>query len=98
MIKSLVLAALIAVTSVSVQAKAVAYADLNRGKTAIVLHDDQRTCKDGFLYASVRFAGRHLNACWRVLNTPGGVGVHIVDEEGDEGLISTSEFKPIKDL
>jgi hypothetical protein len=98
MFKSIVTAALIAVASFSVQAKAVAYLDLNQGRTSIVLHDESRTCAPGFLYAAIRYEGKPLNACWRVLSTPGGVGVHIIDEEGDEGLLPATAFQPVEDI
>lgn len=98
MFKKIITAFLISVAAFSVQAKAVVYLDLNQGRTSIVLHDEQKECKDGYLYAAIRYAGRRLNACWRVLNTPGGVGIHIVDEEGDEGLLPASAFQPVKDI
>ena len=97
-IKSIVVAGLLALSVAVVQAKAVAYADLNRGQTVIVLHDESRTCAPGFLYAAVRFSGRHLNACWRYIQGPGGIWVHIIDEEGDQGAIPMEDFKPVKEL
>jgi hypothetical protein len=98
MIKSLLISALIAVAAVSVQAKAVAYADMQTPGDKIVLHDDKRHCAEGFLFAAITWQGRPLKACWRVLNTPGGPGVHIIDEEGDEGLIPAQVFQPVKEL
>ncbi len=96
MCKSIVAALVLTLSAVTSYAKPVAYLDINQGRTVIILHDEQKTCKAGFLYATVKFAGRHLNACWRVLSAPGGVGVHIVDEEGDEGLIPAEEFKKLE--
>jgi len=98
MFKEIIASLLISAAAFSVQAKAVAYLDLNQGRTSIVLHDDQKNCKDGFLYAAIRYAGRHLNACWRVLNTQEGLGVHIIDEEGDQGLLPAAAFQPSKEI
>ena len=98
MFKKIITAFLIAAAALSVQAKAVAYLDLNQGRTSIVLHDEQRGCPAEFLYAAIRYEGKPLNACWRVLSTPGGVGVHIFDEEGDEGLLPAEAFQPTKEI
>ena len=97
-IKSFVVASLLAVAALSVQAKAVAYLDLNQGRTSIILHDDQKNCKEGFLYAAVKYAGRHLNACWSLIPTRQGVGVLLRDEEGDEGFFPVEAFQPVKDI
>ncbi len=96
MFKSIATALVLTLSAATSYAKPIAYLDMNQGRTVIILHDEQKTCKAGFLYATVKYAGRHLNACWRVLSAPGGVGVHIVDEEGDEGLIPAEEFKKLE--
>ena len=45
--------------------------------------------------ASVIYNSRELDACWAALSD-GNVG--IIDEDGDQGTISPSEFKPAEDI
>lgn len=92
----LVIVSLLLVFTLGAQAKAVAVTQI--GETRIVLFDEQRNCPTGLLYAAITWQGKPLNACWRVLNTPAGPGVHIVDEEGDSGLLPVGAFQPLKNI
>ena len=91
MFKSIIATILLSISLVTI-AKPVAYAELNRGRTTILLHDEQRTCKGEFFYADVMYSGKPLKACWRLLNVQGKGWVHIVDEEGDQGAIPAEDF------
>lgn len=98
MFKSIVTATVIAIASISAQAKAITFLNLQAPGDKIVLHDKQNKCKEGFLYALVTWQGKPIDACWRFVNTPQGAGVYIIDAEGDEGILPAAAFKPIKDI
>ena len=98
MIKQVIVATLISIFSIAVNAKAVAFFDLQTPGDKIVLHDEQKRCSGEFFDAMVTWQGRPLEACWRFVRTPSGVGVHIKDSEGDEGLLPAAAFQPVKDL
>lgn len=96
MFKSIIATILLSIGLITATAKPVAYIELNRGQTTILLHDEQRHCKGEFFYADVMYAGRPLKACWRLVEAQGRVWVHLVDEEGDQGALPAEEFGPPK--
>lgn len=65
----------------------------------VKVHKDRgmRTPISELKRARIVYHGRTLEGCWADLESQ-GMGVGVVDEEGDSGLIDKDQFKPISSV